>query len=117
MLHAGFGGALQEIPGRAGVVAVVLERVAHGLRHDGVRGEVHDRIDAVLGQHPRDQRTVAGVADDEFTVRDCLGEARAQVVERHHALPGLAELANDMTPDVAGAARDENAVRHPYVSV
>ena len=65
MLDAGLLAALQQAAGRAGVVAVVLQRIRDRLRHDRVRREVHDRVDAVLAQHAADQLAIAGVADDQ----------------------------------------------------
>jgi hypothetical protein len=114
VLHAGLGRALQQVARRAGVVAVVLERILAGLRHDGVRGEVHDRVDVVLREDARHEVAITGVADDELAVRHRLAKAGGQVVERHDALAGRAELAHDVAADVAGAAGDENSVCHAW---
>ena len=92
----------------AGVVAVVLERQRHGLGHDGVRGEVHDRIDLVLRQQPRHQRMIADIADDEFAGGDRLPEALAEIVEDDDLLAGLAQLPHHVAADVAGAAGDQD---------
>ena len=64
--------------GRAGIVAVVLERQRHRLRHDGVRGKVHDGIDLMLRQEPRHQRMIADIADDQLAGGDGLPEALGQ---------------------------------------
>ncbi len=53
----------------AGIVAVVLERLRHGLRHHGVRGEMHHRVDLVFRQQPRNQSEIADIADDEIAAR------------------------------------------------
>src|SRR2546429_3919839 len=37
--------ALEQRAGRAGIVAVVLERLAHRFRNDGVGGEMHHRVE------------------------------------------------------------------------
>src|SRR6266513_166994 len=55
--HRALEAALKERAGRAGVVAVVLERIAHRLRHHGAGGEMHHRVDAM-----RLERGAHGVA-------------------------------------------------------
>ena len=75
MLHAGLRRGLEQRTRRAGVVAVVLERIRDRLRHDGVRGEVDDGVDAVLGEQLVDELAIADVADDERHVAHGLAEA------------------------------------------
>ena len=72
---------LQQSARRAGVVAVVLERQRHRLRHDRVGCEVHDRIDLVLGQQARHQGLIADVADDQRAGRHRLAKALDEVIE------------------------------------
>ncbi len=62
MLDAGGDAALEERARVRRVVAVVLERVRDRFGHLDVRGEVHDGVDLVLGEHARDERGIAGVA-------------------------------------------------------
>ena len=71
-----------------------------------MRGEVHDGVDLMLREEPRDQRIVADIADDQFARGDGLAKSLAQIVEDDDPLARLAELPNDMTADVSGAAGD-----------
>jgi hypothetical protein len=73
-----------------------------------VGGEVHHRIDPVLGQELRQQRMIADLADYELAGGDGLPEPLAQVVEHDDALARLAQLAHDMAANVAGTAGDQN---------
>ena len=73
-----------------------------------MRGEVHDRVDAVLAQQAADQLAIAGVADHQLAVHDRRAEAGDEIVEHDDLFVALAELANDMAADIPGAAGDEN---------
>jgi hypothetical protein len=108
VFDAGLLAGLQEAAGRAGIVAVVLQRIGDGLGNDGVRCEVHHRIDAALAQQAADELAIAGVADHQLAVHDCRPEAGGKVVEHDYCLITLAELANDMAADIPGAAGYEN---------
>ena len=72
-------------------------------------GEVHHRVYLVLRQQPGHQRIVPHVSDHQFTRRNRLPEAPAQVIQDDDALTGLAELADDMTADITGTAGDQYA--------
>src|SRR5690606_29386564 len=109
MLDPGLLAALQQIPGRAGVVAVVLERIRDRLRHDRVRREMHDRLDAVLAKHVGYELAISRIAHDERCSQDRRAKAGGQVIEDDDGFVALAKLANDVTTDVASAACDENA--------
>src|SRR5579885_2292500 len=109
MLHSGLQAALQEGPRGAGVVAVVLEGLSHGLGHDGEGRKVHDRIDAVLAQHLEHRLPVAHLAYDEGRIEHGLAEASRQVIQHDHALSAPAKLEHHVAADVAGAAGHEDA--------
>ena len=109
MAHAGGGAAREQAARRAGVVAVVLQRIAHRLGHDRVRGEMHDGVDRVLAEHALDQRAIADVADDELARRAYrFAKSGAEIVEHDDRLAALAQLQRDVAADVAGAAGDED---------
>ena len=75
-----------------------------------------DGVDAMVANDARDQRLVAGFADDQ---RHALGDgpvvARRQIVEHNHALAGIGELMDHVAADIAGAACDQDChVGQPY---
>ena len=100
--------AVEQVARRAGVVAVILERIAHRFRYDGIGGEVHDGIDLVLSQHAVHQLAVADVADDQRRIAHRLAKAGVEIVEHHHALAARLQLQQHMAADVAGAAGDQD---------
>ena len=104
MADAGFERALEQGAARAGVVAVVLERIRHGLGDHRVGREVQHGIDVVGREDPVEHLGIAGVPDHEVAVQHGLAEARRQIVEHDDALAGLAELADDVGADVPGAS-------------
>src|SRR5687767_2257903 len=104
---------LEQRAARAGVVAVVLQRIRNGFRHDRVRGEVHDGIDGVTLEELREARGVAGVADDEIAMEYRVAKTRRQIVENNDLLAGFAELSHDVRADVASAPGNQNCfLRH-----
>jgi hypothetical protein len=68
--------------------------------------EVHHGVDLMVRHEPRDQREVAGIADNQLPRGDRLPKALAQVIEYDNPLAGLTQLPYDMTADVSGAAGD-----------
>jgi hypothetical protein len=83
----------------------------------GLGGEVHDGVDAVLGQHPIDQRAVADVAVDERAPRRVRQVAQVlaaagvgQRVEHHQRGLGARglQLTDEVGADEAGAAGDQD---------
>ncbi len=71
-----------------------------------------DRVDRMLLDQARDQRRVAGVADDELRpFRDTPGESGREIVENDDGLAGVEEAKRHMATDIAGAAGNQNA--HP----
>jgi hypothetical protein len=72
-----------------------------------VGGEVHDRIDIVLGKDSIQQSGIAGLAYDQFTGSDGFLKAGAQIIEDDDAFARSAELPYDMAADVAGATCDQ----------
>ena len=110
LFHAVLETGLQQAAGRAGVVAVVLERQRHGFGHDGVGGEMHDGIDSVLRQQPRDQHMISDIADHQFAGGHRLAKALPQVIEDDDLLAGLAQLPDHVAADVAGPAGDQDGV-------
>ena len=90
MAHAAFDRAFDQRARIGGVVAVIAERIAHRIRHHDRGGEVDDRVDAVLADQLRDQRLIAGLADDE---RHAVGNRPAmsgrEIVEHDDALAGV----------------------------
>ena len=107
MLHARVPGALEQVAGVAGVVAVVLQRIGDRLGHDGVGREVHDGVHIVLGEQTADQFPIARVAHHQGPVGDRLAEALDQVVEHDDPLAALPKLFHHVAADVAGAAGDQ----------
>ena len=92
------------------VVEVVAERIGHQFRHHDRAGEVHDRVDLVLGDQPADQRLVADIALDEGRFgRNGPFEAGCKVVEDDNLLAVVDELPHHVASDVAGAAGDKYA--------
>ena len=75
MFDAGLGRGFEQRARRAGVVAVVLERVRDRLGDDRVRGEVDDGVDAVLGEQLVDELAIADIADDQRHVAHRLAKA------------------------------------------
>ena len=108
MLHPGLHAAFEQVARGASVVAVVLERVGDGFRHDDVRGEVQHAFDLARAQQHRDHVAVGRVADHEVAVQHGRAEAGREVVEHDDVLAALTELANHVAADVAGAAGDED---------
>jgi hypothetical protein len=103
MLHAMFLASLQQRPAVGRVVAVILQRIGHRLRHDRVCREMHDRINLVLGKDFVQQFRIAGVADDQLAGFDGGLEAGTEVVQRYDRFAGLTELAHDVAADISGA--------------
>jgi hypothetical protein len=68
---------------------------------------VHHRVDLMVRQESRDQRVVAGIANNQLPRRDGSPKPFAQVIEDDNPLAGLAQLSHDMTADVSGAAGDQ----------
>ena len=66
MLDAVFVRGFEQRAAGTGVVAVVLERIRDGFRHDRVGGEVHDGVDLVFSENAVEQGGVAGLAHDEL---------------------------------------------------
>ena len=83
---------LEQRAARAGIVAVVLQRIGDRLRDDGVCGEVHDGVDLEAREQLLEALRVARVADDELAVEHRLAESGRQIVEHDDLLAGLAEL-------------------------
>ncbi len=110
--HTGLVAALQQVARPAGVVTVVLEGLGDRLRHDRMRGEVQNGVDAVLEQQPRDERPVPSVTDDQRRVLDCAAEAGGQIVEYHDGVAARPKLPGDVAADVAGAPGHENRLGH-----
>ena len=54
--------AVKQVAGGAGVVAVVLQRIADGLGNDRVCGEMQNGGDSVSGKQSGHQIPVAGIA-------------------------------------------------------
>jgi len=73
-------------------------------RRLGGRGEVQHRVEGAV-QHLR------GVLDPALhelrAFRDARPEAGGQVVQHHHLVPGLHQMAATTTADVSGTTRDQ----------
>src|SRR5262249_17866639 len=91
--------------------AVVLERIADRLGNDRVSGEMHDGVDAMLGEELRDDGTIARVADDEPAVQDGRAKSRIQVVEDDDVFVAFAQLSDDVAADISRAAGHQNGHR------
>ncbi len=109
MLDAAIDGAGEQRARHRGVVQIIAERIADRVGHDDLRGEMDDRIDAVLGEKLGHEVLVAEIADDQrHVVRHGGTEAGRQVVEHDHLLAGCDEFENGVAADITGAARDED---------
>ena len=108
MLDAGAVTLLEQVARRAGVVAVVLERIADRFGHDRVRGEVQHRVDLVLGQHTCDGFAIARIADDQWRAKHRAAIAGREIVEHDDAVAALAKLTDDVAADVTGATGDQD---------
>lgn len=108
VLHAGVAAGFQQVAGGAGVVAVVLERVGDRLRHDGVGGEVHHRVDVVGLQGLGHQVPVGHVALHEGAMQHRLPKAGGEVVQHHHPLAGLRQHERHVAANITGAAGDQD---------
>src|SRR6185437_4469196 len=104
--YAALQAALQEIARRAGVIPVVFERLADGLRDYRMSCEVQNRVHLVRPQRPEHLLAVADLAEDQRRVEHRLAEARREVIEHDDALATRPELQHDVTADVAGSAGD-----------
>ena len=116
-VHGGRGGehevpdpgreaTLEERARRAGVVAVVLQRLAHRLGHDGVGREMHHRIDAVLLEQPQHRVAVADLADDERRIEHRLAKTPRQIVQDDDPFAAGSQLQDRVAADVACASGD-----------
>ena len=92
------------------VVAVVLQRVGDGLGHNGVRREVHHRVNIVFLEDPIEQRCVTGVANDQLAGGDSGLKTGSQIIEGDYVLTGVAQLLNNVTPYITGTAGDKDAL-------
>jgi hypothetical protein len=86
----------------------------------GLRGKVHDRVDALLPQQLLDERTVGDVAVDEAKGRLIIGHAQAgeiacigERIEHHHTLLRmlLQPVVDEVATDESGSAGHKQA-RH-----
>jgi hypothetical protein len=75
VLHARLRSGFQQRTRGAGVVAVVLERVADRFGNDRVRGEVDDGVHAVFGEQAVHQPAIADIAHHERHVTHRLAKA------------------------------------------
>ena len=73
-----------------------------------MRGEVHHRVDPVLGSMRRNELAIAGVAHDERSVQHGLAEAGHEIVEHDDGLAGFAELSRYVAADVTCATGDQD---------
>src|ERR1700751_1496680 len=62
-------GALEKRLARYGIVAIIFERIADGLRRDRRAGEVKDAADLMVAQEPSDKRLVFRATLDEGRAR------------------------------------------------
>ncbi len=116
MLDAGGEGELEQGAARAGVVAVVSQRIGDRFRHDRSCGKMHDRVDVEALEQRLQAGRIPGIPDDELAMQDRAAKARREVVEHDDVLAGLAELAHDVAADITGAAGDENCLSLHLVS-
>src|ERR1039458_6184025 len=109
VLHA----CLKQAAGRAGVIAVVFERITYRFRYDGVGGEMHDGVYVVFAQHALEQLPVTDLADDQRCIAYGLSETGIEIVERHDALATCLQLQQHVTANVACAPCDQDSfLRH-----
>lgn len=104
MFDAGLVARLQKAAGRAGVIAVVLQRVRHRFGHDGVGGEMHDGIDLAITQYAAYRFAITGVGNDQLALQDGAAKAGREIVEDHDALALFAKLTSHVTADITRAA-------------
>ena len=105
-----FDRRLHQVDAADGVVAQVHERLAHALRHQSVRREVHDAVKrAGFGE---DAAIASASRRSPSTKRASFGYGAAvalgKVVEDHDLVAGLDQFIGADGADVAGAAGDED---------
>ena len=106
--NVGLQRVLEERAARAGIIAIVFERVGNGLGHDGVGREMHDGVDREALEQGLEAATVAGMTDDEFTMEYRALKPGREIIQDDDVLAGLAQLSDDVTADVTRTPGDEN---------
>jgi hypothetical protein len=102
--------ALEKRSARRGVVAVVLEGIADGLRRDRGACEVKDAPDVVVPQEPSDERAVFDVTLQEGRTRiDCPAKPGDEIIQDYDPESRVEQLEDSVASDIACAARDKNA--------
>ena len=71
---------------------------------------MHDGVDPVLRQQPRDECVIRDFADHQFAGGHCLAKALPQVIEDDDLLTGIGQLSDHMAADVTGPAGDQDGV-------
>src|SRR5688572_13096772 len=107
MFDAGIRGGFEQRAGGAGIVAVVLERIRHGLGHDDRGGEMDDGVHLVVRQHLVDQRAISDIAHDQWHTTYSAAETRREIVENDYALTARDQLQYSVASDVSSAAGDQ----------
>ena len=99
------------------VVEIIFERVFDRLRHDDRPGEMHRRLDLMLGEKPGEQLGIRNIAAHQRRLRLHRPlEARREIVENDHLFPGLQKIDNRVAANIAGTACYEDSHRCPSIS-
>jgi hypothetical protein len=111
--HVGLDRSGHERAGIRGVVAVIAERVAHGIRNDDRGGEMNDRLGPIFAHGGRQRRRIAGIANDKRDAcRHGITPSGREVVENDNFFPRIPQGMNHVAADIAGAASYQNRHRH-----
>ena len=106
--------SLQDVDERQEVVAVVHQRLRHGLAHRLEGGEMDHRVDGVFREERLHGRRVAEVHPDQRHLPSENGAdalvvglvAIGEIVRDHHVIARLGELHGHVAADESGAAGD-----------
>jgi hypothetical protein len=83
-------GALEKRLARYGVVAIIFERIAHGLGRDRGAGEVKDPPDLMVAQEFSDKRLVFHATLDEGRTRiDSPAKSSDKTIQDHNSELGV----------------------------
>ena len=97
------------------IVGIVFCRLRNAFANTGIRREVHDRLDIVLGKDLA-QRGFIGAVNTEkrHASGDCFPVSEGEVVNNNAGLPGFVQSLEGMGANVAGPADDCDMV-HDFV--
>ncbi len=115
--HAGLDHGVEQVHAGRDVVAEILRWVLHGLAHQRVGGEVHDRFRGGRAEGGLDDFALLQVALHEGgALVDGALVSLAEVIENHHLVARVEELLHADAADVPSAASDKDFHVRPDTS-